>query len=76
MARIDPEAGSATVGIGCGSSNSNSSGMSDSMSASLVMTTSDVQYSLGVMNISKLNEEQVSRLWHWRLMHRSCEVRE
>ena len=41
----------------------------------LLATISEgVTYSIAVMNISKLKEDQVSRLWHWRLMHRSVEI--
>jgi len=32
----------------------------------LTIMSEGVSYSVAVMNISKLKEDQVSRLWHWR----------
>ena len=51
--------------------------VSEDNSTSLMLLTTiseGVTYSIAVMNISKLKEDQVSRLWHWRLMHRSVEI--
>ena len=47
----------------------------DSISLMLFASISEgVNYTVGVMNISKLKEKQVSRLWHWRLIHRHVEI--
>ena len=51
-------------------------GSEDNSTRIMLLTTMSegVSYSVAVMNMSKLREDQVSRLWHWRLMHRHVDV--